>query len=243
MGRFEALDGVSPLDELDRHPQGDYVAMRTGWDSEDRSERAGVWDVRTGKVAWAPADAVAIAWMRAGSEVLVVVDETLHRLSWPQREPVAACDVPRRGGEGWIDAIVVSQNDRLGAVRWFDQTEAGFELVDLRRGGAKHLKGRGYRVAGTNLLGGPVFSPSGRFLVCSEGKADWWEDGSRAGQVTIFDTKDSSARHLPVELEVAPGWEPETEEARAGLIGVPEFVSARSFVLTLPTGEERRFRT
>src|SRR5688572_6098249 len=140
MKRLEALDAVSPLDELDRHPEGHYVAMRTGWDSEDRGERAAVWDVRTGKVAWAPPDAVAIAWMRDGSGLLVVFDETLHRLSWPPGEPIAACDVPRRGGEGWIDGISVSQDDRLAAVRWFDQTEAGFELVDLRHRGAKHLK-------------------------------------------------------------------------------------------------------
>ena len=115
MGRLEALDGVSPLDELDRHPEGQYVAMRTGWDSEGRGERAAVCDVRTGKVAWAPADAVAIAWMGDGSELLVVIDETLHRLTWPEGERIAACDVPRRGGEGWVDRVVVSQDDWMRA--------------------------------------------------------------------------------------------------------------------------------
>jgi hypothetical protein len=64
-----------------------------------------------------------------------------------------------------------------------------------------------------------------------------------AGQVTNFDTHDCSARHVPVELDEPPEWEPETEEAQAGLIGVPRFVSARAFVLALPSGEERCFRT
>ncbi len=243
MARLEPVAGVSPFEELDRHPDGEYVAMRTGWAAGERGERAAVWEVRTGKVAWAPAGAVAIAWLRDGSQSLVVVGDTLQRLTWPGGEQMATCDVLRSRGEGWIDHIVVGRHDRLAAVRWFDQTEAGFELVDLTRRGTRHLKRKGYRVAGTNLLAGPVFSPSGRFLVCSEGRADWWEEGSLAGQVTIFDTRDSSARHVQVELDVAPGWEPDTPEAHAGMIGLPRFVSARSFVVPLPTGEERRFGT
>jgi hypothetical protein len=243
MEGLEPLNGVDPLDELGRHPDGRQVAMRTGWDAEGRGERAAVWDTRTGKITWAPEGAVAIAWLRGGSELLVVIDETLHRLTWPEKEPLAACEVPRRGGEGWIDRIVVDRQDRLAAVRWLDQTEAGFELVDLRGRGTKHLKRSGYRVAGTNLLDGPVFSPTGRFLVSTEGIDEWWTEGSRAGRVTIFDTRDSSTRHADVELDVPAGWEPGTMEAQAGLIGVPTFVNARAFVLKLPTGEKRRYTT
>ena len=40
MARLEPLDGISPFEELNQHPDGEYVAMRTGWDDGDRGERA-----------------------------------------------------------------------------------------------------------------------------------------------------------------------------------------------------------
>jgi hypothetical protein len=247
---LEPLRGQAPVRALDRHPDGRHVALATGWGPAD-GEDAGVWDEQTGKVVWAPR-AVALCWLRGGSEVALVTEQysgDFERWSWPGRERLSGIPLVHR--EGWVDHVAVSPRDDLAAVRWIDQTEAGFELVSLGRGGDAQLKGRGWRVGGTNLVEGPVFSPSGRFLALSVGLAGWWRRGDdvdgpseggrfEAGQAAVFDTKDGSAHDVPIELDVPAGWEPESEEAQVGLLGEPRFVTAQSFVVPLPTGEELR---
>jgi hypothetical protein len=252
VSELEALRGQAPLWVVDRHPDRRHVAMRTGWAAGDDGEQAGVWDVRTGGLVWAP-QAVAICWLRNGSEVALVTEQysgDFERWSWPDRERLSRGPLTHR--EGWVDHVVVSPKDDLAAVRWLDQTEAGFELVGLGGESDEQLKGKGWRVKGTNLVDGPVFSPSGRFLALSVGHAGWWRKGDdvdgpseggrfEAGHAAIFDTKDGSTREIPIEIEVPGGWEPESDEAEAGLLGEPRFTTQRSFVISLPTGEERSF--
>jgi hypothetical protein len=254
MAELEPLKGQAPQQVLDRHPDGRHVAMRTGWAADDEGELAGVWDDQTGELVWAP-QAVAICWLRDGSEVALVTEQysgDFERWSWPGRERLGRGPLTHR--EGWVDRVSVSPKDDLAAVRWIDQTEAGFELVAIRDEGDEQLKGKGWLVKGTNLVDGPVFSPSGRFLALSVGNAGWWREGDdvdgpsegglfEAGQAAIFDTKDGSSREIPIELEIPAGWEPASDEAEAGLLGEPRFTTPRSFVIPLPTGEERSFGT
>lgn len=254
MAELEPLRGHPPLWVLDRHPDGRHVAIQTGWAADEEGERAGIWDEQTGELVWAP-QAVAMCWLRDGSEVALVTEQysgDFERWSWPGRERLSRSPLTHR--EGWVDRVVVSSKDDLAAVRWIDQTEAGFELVAIRDEGDEQLKGKGWRVGGTNLVDGPVFSPSGRFLALSVGHAGWWREGDdidgsseggrfEAGRAVIFDTKDGSTSEVPIEIEVPAGWEPGSDEAGTGLLGEPRFTTSRSFVISLPTGEARKFGT
>ena len=143
--------------------------MQTGWAPDDEGSLAGVWDEQTGMLVWAPR-AVAICWLRGGREVAVATEQyatEFERWSWPERERLSSCEVAHR--EGWADFVTVSPTDELAVVRWIDQTEAGFELVEIHPDGDRQLKRKGYRTGESNLIEGPVFSPSGRFLALSEG--------------------------------------------------------------------------
>jgi hypothetical protein len=198
--------------------------MQTGWAADEEGGRAGVWDESTGELIWAP-QAVAICWLRDGSEVALVTEKysgDFERWSWPSRERLSRSPLTHR--EGWADRVCVSPKDDLAAVRWIDQTEAGFELVVIRDEGDEQLKGKGWRVGGTNLVDGPT--EGGRF---------------EAGEAVIFDTRDRSTREFPIEIDVPTGWEPASDEAETGLLGEPQFTTPRSFVISLPTGEERSF--
>jgi hypothetical protein len=251
---LEALQGQTPLWLVDRHPDGRHVVMRTGWSAGDEGERTGVWDEQTGELVWAP-QAAAMCWLRGGSELALVTEQysgDFERWSWPGRERLSRGPLSHR--DGWVDDLAVSPKDDLAAVRWIDQTEAGFELIAIGDENDEQLKGKRWRVGGTNLVDGPVFSPSGRFLALSVGHAGWWRTGAdvdgpseggrfEAGRAVVFDTKDGSTRELPIDIEVPAGWEPASDEAEAGLLGEPRFASPRSFVITLPTGEERKFGT
>lgn len=221
---------------------------------EDKAQ-VGVWDENTGKLVWRPPSAVALCWLRDGSEIALVTRSysgILERRSWPDDELISGSEVAHR--DGWVDRVTASRKNDLIAVRWLEQTKAGVELFTVRRDGDRQLKDRRLRTGESNLIEGPVFSPSGWYLVLAEGVHAWWNHakeesepspGGRfpCGRATIFDTHDGLVRHFPIEATVAAGWFPETEKAQLGLLGIPRFLTSRSFVIDLPTGETRRFST
>jgi hypothetical protein len=179
----------------------------------------------------------------------------LERQSWPDHTPRSTCQVVLP--EGWGNAVIASPRGDLAAVRWFEQDAAGFVLVAVQDSGDCHLPTHGHRVAATNLMQGPVFSPDGRYLTLSCGRSLWWTgdpDGDDPaipargghyliGQVAIYDVATEATREIPIEVDVPAGWLPDDpEEPLDGkLLGTPQFVTVSDFTVTLPTGGERRF--
>jgi hypothetical protein len=186
----------------------------------------GIWNAETGELV---VPCVAACWLQGLDEVLIVTDEysgNLERRHWPGKEVLEKTEIAHR--EGWVDHVVAAPTTTLAAVRWIDQTEAGFELFGLEKRGVRQLERRGYRTGESNLLQGPVLDPSARLAACTEGRSLWWQENDaedeapspggmfRAGRLTILDVESGVARHIDLEVELPSGWSrPTTSVAKA----------------------------
>ena len=59
-----------------------------------------------------------------------------------------------------LDLVISPQSD-LAICHWIDQSEAGFEFVDITSQCISHGVQAGYFLEGTNDVTRPVFSPHG----------------------------------------------------------------------------------
>ncbi len=268
---YESLDGVPPSVILDRHPDGRFVALQAHALPLDR---AAIWDAVSGKLVWQPADTIAVIWLKNGRRILLVREKyepdprhplivasplqseyqySCEQRSWPEQVIVGTYpfDLPT----GWPDRVVVSPQNDLAAIRWIEQDCAGFVLVQLHEEGDRQLAHHTYRTE-PNLIQGPVFSPDGRFLVLSCGRAFWWNDEGEdprvpatGGQyeidhVTIYEVTSCSFEEFNIEIQIPSGWLPsDPDDISYQLLGEPEFLSATKFRVALPTGGEQQFST
>ena len=243
---------LAELDEYwvqDRH--GAFVAATVPAGGSEESH-SGIWRVETGELVW---QTTAACWLPDG-DLLVVTSENagnLERRTWPGRELRATCPIRHR--EGWCAAVVAAPSGALAAVRWLDQTASGFELFELADDAIRQSRDRGYRSGESNHVEGPVFSPSSRLAVVSEGWLNWWHGGPEAeadpedpspggtfecGRVTVFDVDTGEVRHHVLAVDVPAGFVPQDEAALEGLLPPPRFDTDTTVVVTLATGEERR---
>ena len=269
---FEPVAGVHPGTVLDRHPDGRSVALqlflgpdeRAGvWDAD--TGHLIWWPHATYALCWT-ADGRHIYVLRRDydpepgdpdleSAPLDSGDSyVLECRTWPERRVVGACEVAVP--EGWVDRVVLAPRDDLAAIRWIEQDCAGFVLVALDGDRDHQLPDAGYRTA-PNGINGPVFSPDGWFLALSCGKALWWwtdpdedpetpaaEGRYELGHVAIYDVARGTVRDVSIEAHVPAGWLPaDPADIDCELLGAPRFIAPTEFVVTLPTGEERQFRT
>lgn len=267
---WEPLQGTKPNVRLSEHPaRGEVVLQASLWQGTD-VDRAGVWDVATRRLLWAPEGANAMAWTSGGDRLLVLVESHLpgphdrgitvtplqseftHRCDlyeWPSRRRLSwtALDFPT----GWLIDVVPSPVAALAAYVWLDQTEAGVELVTWDDDRLVQLEERGYFGEDTNLLTGPVFSPDGRHLILAYGESRWWADERdepspggmrRAGGVVILDTRTGDVDERDAECLVEPGWVPDDPySVRSEMLSVPRFVSDDAFVVETPNGRTVTF--
>jgi hypothetical protein len=129
----------------------------------------GIWNAETGELV---VPCVAACWLQGLDEVLIVTEEysgNLERRHWPRNEVLEKTEIAHR--KGWVDHVVAAPTTTLAAVRWIDQTEAGFELFGLEERGVRQLERRGYRTGESNLLQGPVLDPSAGLAACTEGRS------------------------------------------------------------------------
>jgi hypothetical protein len=184
LSRYERLGGARPTALISSHPDEQYVALHV---SGSPLNRAGIWEVATGRLVWEPSDTVALSWMPDGGEMLLIRDLyqrapdhpamivsalqqeyawSLERRSWPERNRLRTC--PLQLSTGWFDDVVVSPRGDLAAAYWQEQDCAGFELVALGAVEDRQLEDGSCSVE-TNWATGPVFSPDGRYLLPATG--------------------------------------------------------------------------
>lgn len=242
LGAFEPLDGAKPYTMLDRHPNGQFIALQA-YSAAAHGPRAAVWDAMSGKLAWKPDGTSALCWSSDGRHALLLRETYqrdpqhppiiasplqseftywLERQSWPEHTSLSTCGV--KPPEGWVDRVVLSPRGEVAAVRWLEQDAAGFVLIGLGPDGDCQWPNAGYRTAPDNLVQGPVFSPDGRFLVLTCGCSFWWSvDGEdplqpatggryEVGHIAIYDLAERGAREILVEDEVREGWLPDDPE-------------------------------
>ncbi len=70
---FERLHGERPWQVLDRHPDGRHAALQVIASLETTANRAGVWDLTTGRIVWAPDGVSALAWLPGGGDQVALV--------------------------------------------------------------------------------------------------------------------------------------------------------------------------
>jgi hypothetical protein len=147
---FEPLHGKRPFQLLDRHPDGQLVALQVVVWIRAMTDRAGVWDQHTGKLAWAPEGVSALAWLQGGKQVAMIQEAyhrapdhpavigsplqreftyTFVRAMWPQRGFIDSCRL--HFPTGWPTDLIISPREDLAIVQWHDQGESGLEFVAL----------------------------------------------------------------------------------------------------------------
>jgi hypothetical protein len=225
-----ALDAHWVHDRLDR-----FVAATV---PEGDEWPVGVWDAETGELIWRGGPA---CWLRDGTQLLALQGKqsrTLERRAWPGLELASACEVVP-----WAccnERVAASPLGDIAAVGWWHQAEGGFELVALDdRNGDRQLN-RGYTTWESNLLGGPAFSPDGRFVAVTEGRQRWWEQGRERGRLTVVDVATGAPHHYPVSDDPPESTVDDGESERYELLGSPRFVAEEQVVLTPMFGREQR---
>ena len=163
--------------------------------------------------------------------------QTLERRIWPALELVSTCEVVP-----WAccnERVAASPRGDIAAVLWWHQTEGGVELVALDdRQGDRQLN-RGYTTWDSNLLGGPAFSPDGRFVAVTEGRQRWWEGGRERGRLTVVDVGTGAPHHYPISDD-PPGVGRRRPRERALRAPRPAIFVASEVLLRPSVGREQR---
>jgi hypothetical protein len=249
--------GDAPHCLLDSHPDGKYLAMQAGGGPEGL-----VWEKETKRIAWIPDRAIALAWLRNGTQI-AVLREASHSpyefaiYTWPETQLLHRCPVSPPPGWGWMLDLVISPQNDLALCHWVDQPEAGFEFIDITPQGVSHDSQAGYFLEGTNDLTRPAFSPDGQLWVFGYNSMYeiWWapdpedidtyDQPARGGEYPLgalvtFRGKQQLPRTIPLIATLPAGWLPADPDANEVLYMAAAplvFLDAHHVKIRLPSGE------
>ncbi len=253
---FERLPGGMPYRLLDRHPDGTHVALQA---KEHYAGRSAVWNTDTKRIVWQPERAIALAWLQDGTQIGVLREAHTARYefalyAWPETHLLHHCliDLPSRAG--WMLDLIISPQSDLALCHWVDQTEAGFEFIDITPHSTSHDTQASYALEGTNELTRAVFSPQGDFWVFAYKIYEiWWapnpedidtyDQPARGGEyplgvLQVFRKKQPFTRTIPLIATLPAGWLPEDPDADEVLyINDPLFLDEQHVQVRLPSGE------
>ncbi|SRR5260370_1310496 len=251
---FEKIQrGSTPSRLLDSHPDGRHVALQT-----DRGSESAVWEKETKRIVWAPSYAIALSWLKNGTQIagLFEPEDSTYEFaifSWPEKHLLHTCPVLLSMEMGRFFGFRISPSETVALCRWIDQTEFGFECVDITQQGVKQDIPAAYFFEGTNDVSQPAFSPNGQMWACCY-KMDevWWatdpedpdpEQPARGGEYTIgamliFQGKQKPPRTIPLIATIPSGWLPKDPFAEEVLmIADPFFLDDHRIQIQLPSGE------
>jgi hypothetical protein len=253
---FEKLPGGAPYRLLGSHPDGNHVAMQA---KAYTSGRSAVWEKETKRIAWRPERAIALAWLRNGTQIGVLREANdapyeFALYSWPEAQLLHRCPVSPPPGWGEMLDLLISPQGDLALCQWIDQSQAGFEFVDINPQGVSHDSQAGYFLEGTNDVTRPAFSPDGQLWAFGYKRYEiWWvpdpEDidaynqPARGGEyplgaLQVFRGKQPLSRTIPLIATLPAGWLPADPNAEEVLsIGDPVFLDAQYMQVRLPSGE------
>ena len=195
-------------------------------------------------------DAMSVCWCMGGRELLLLKVSDLccylERVSWPDEKLLARSERLSLGYSPWW--VTPAPDAPWGALRWVEQGEMGFEIVDL--GTLKLLEGAGYSAA--EYVEDAVFSPDNRLIVgFSKDDEPYWAspDGdpseertpiARVGTLAIALVGEWDYLEVPVFVDIATetaiqevAW-PRHDEVRG-----TRFVGERHLEVRLPDGKPR----
>jgi len=224
---FEPLEGQRPWSVQQVHPSRKLAALEISIPGSE--PRAGVWELSSGQLAWAPSEAQVISWNTTGSEVFAITKSkpyqtgSLERYSWPGRELLGRSFIRLAGY--MFRHVRVSPTSGIVAVSDIcqDVTTVALYATPERPFGTRRL---GELVRPSNLIDELEFGPGGTALVwpISQGVLWWLADGAsggeylpstggsyRAGEVCIWETPGggpTNLRVIDVLADLPPGWLP-----------------------------------
>lgn len=174
---FEKMPGETPYRLLEIHPTGKYLAMQA---KEHRSGRSAVWEKETGQIVWKPDRAIALAWLRGGMQIGVLREASnapyeFALYTWPETQMLHSCSILPPPRAGWMIDLVISPQNDLALCHWVDQSETGFEYIDITPQNVFHDSQASYSFDGTNDTTRAVFSPGGHFWAFGYKMYEvWW---------------------------------------------------------------------
>lgn len=236
--KWEKLSDVSPNAILDEHPSGEYVAMQA-LPITETTERAAIWNTKTGSIHWNPGNANALCWIEHGREMLVLTESVrsldnkstlyvtpiqseiqhfIQRLSWPGLETIECVEL--QYPHGWLVDIVVSPTNALACFVWLDQCESGIEFIACKDNYLQQLPNLGYYSHTSNRIQGPVFSSNGVVLAMTFGISYWWgvndatessylSDKRNVGRLVWSEVGSGEYKKIDIDISISEGWEPD----------------------------------
>lgn len=164
---FEEIEREKPFRLLDQHPDGLHLAMQV---ATSDVFSAAVWNKETKQRVWSPEDAHALAWLQEGTQIAALQNPILSEdfvftiYSWPQGRLIHQCSL--HFPMGFLFDLVISPKSDLAVCQWTEQTEFGFEFINISDQIVTHMPQSGYLHEKTNRSTRPVFSPNGHLWVC-----------------------------------------------------------------------------
>lgn len=264
--KWERLLRQVPHTRLDAHPTEPYQAHQVSVWTDTTVERAAIWDMRDGRIAWVEEGVVAICWLPNGRQILTVRESYrpdpaargpvivtpvqcefsygIERRAWPSGAVLASG--PVKLPMGWPVEVRCSPRGDVAGVAWRDQCESGIELFDLDATACQQRSGAGC-FARSNRNSLIAFSPDGGLVAAAYGIELWWSDdpdqpspGGRrkAGWAVIGDVVRGGYREFELIVSVPKGWCPEDpgDMLAFEIPSPPAFADDGSFDVQLPQG-------
>jgi hypothetical protein len=260
MGPFDDFEkmpsGYIPYRLLDSHSDEKHRVMQA---KDHSSGRSAVWDKETKRIVWRPERAIALAWLNNGTQIGVLrrASSTPYEFvlyTWPEAQLLHHCPVSPPPGWGEMLDLVISPQSNLALCLWLDQSEAGFEFIDISPQGVSHDAQAGYFLKGTNDVTRPAFSPYGQFWAFGYKMYEiWWvpdpedietyDQPARGGKyplgaLQVFQRKKPFSQAIPLIATLPAGWlpaDPDTEDVL--YLGNPVFLDEEHVQVRLPSGE------
>ncbi len=253
---FEKMPGGRPYRLLGSHPDGKHVALQA---KEHHAGRSAVWEQETGHIVWKPERAIALAWLSNGTQIGALREAStapyeFALYTWPDTQLLHRCPLSPPPECGWMVDLVISPSGDLALCHWIDQSEAGFEFIDITPQGVFHDFQASYFLEGTNDVTRAVFSPGGESWVFGYKMYEvWWapdpedidtyDQPARGGEYSlgtlqVFRKKQPLTRTIPLIATLPAGWLPADPDAEEVLsLEDPVFLDEHHVQIRLPSGE------
>jgi hypothetical protein len=169
-----------------------------------------------------------------------------------ERNELACCEL--RSWTGAFDGVFAAPDASVAAVRWNDQTEAGFVLFEL--GEELRQLSAEWDTRETNWLEGPEWTPDSNLLVLVEnpaGAGPWWAEDEAGeaddddvspggtftpGSLVVLDRDLRERLRERIQVELPRGWFPSRDADR----GLPRpSIGSSEVVVRVPAAGDRRF--